>query len=246
MAKVQCLVKNYVKLLLLSNFFVTLRLKTQHKLFFLSKNRMKKILLLLATCLVCYGTLHAVPAKRGFKTFTQADGKTITVQAVGDEFHHSVITQDGLTVQRADDGQFYYRTASGITGQLAHDAASRDAQELTFIAAQGDKLTPGAQPQTRARRAPATPRKVGQREMPTTGTPRIPVLLVNFADKQMSHTKAQIQSHYTQGSTSAYQSLSTSPTASTSHNLSSMASIPCPARVPPTAATSGALTRAWH
>ncbi len=166
---------------------------------------MKKILLLLATCLVCYGTLHAVPAKRGFKTFIQADGKTITLQAVGDEFHHSVITQDGLTVQRADDGQFYYRTASGITGQLAHDAASRDAQELTFIAAQGDKLTPGAQLQTRARRAPATPRKVGQREMPTTGTPRIPVLLVNFADKQMSHTKAQIQSHYTQGSTSAYQ-----------------------------------------
>ncbi|MBQ9216785.1 MAG: M6 family metalloprotease domain-containing protein [Muribaculaceae bacterium] len=166
---------------------------------------MKKILLLLAASLLSIGTLQAVPAKRGFKTFTQADGKSITVQAVGDEFHHRVITQDGLTVQRATDGQFYYATASGITGQLAHDAVSRDAQELSFIAAQADKLTPAAQPQTRSRRAPATPRKVGQREMPTTGTPRIPVLLVNFADKQMTHTKAQMLSHYTQGESSAYQ-----------------------------------------
>jgi len=168
-------------------------------------NNMKKKLLLLSICLLCFSIVQAVPAKRGFKTFKQNDGKTITVQAVGDEFHHSVITQDGLTVQRANDGKFYYRTASGITSQLAHDAASRDAQELNFIAAQGDKLTLAAQPQSRARRAPATPRKVGQQLMPTTGTPRIPVLLVNFADKQMSHTKAQMQSHYTQGANSAYQ-----------------------------------------
>ena len=168
-------------------------------------NKMKKILLLFTACLLCVSTMQAVPAKRGFKTFNQADGKTITLQMVGDEFHHSILTQDGLTVQRAGDGKFYYSTASGITTQLAHDAACRDAQELSFIAAQGDKITLAAQTQTRARRAPAMPRKVGQTEMPTTGTPRIPVLLVNFADKQMTHTMAQIQNHYTQGSTSAYQ-----------------------------------------
>ena len=78
-------------------------------------NKMKKILLLFTACLLCVSTMQAVPAKRGFKTFNQADGKTITLQMVGDEFHHSILTQDGLTVQRAGDGKFYYSTASGIT-----------------------------------------------------------------------------------------------------------------------------------
>ena len=41
-------------------------------------------MLLLAVALIA----NAVPAKRGWQTRTQADGTTIEVQLVGDEFCH--------------------------------------------------------------------------------------------------------------------------------------------------------------
>ena len=47
-------------------------------------------------------SLYAVPAKRGWQTVTQADGSTIEVQLVGDEFYHFLINRDGKQVREAD------------------------------------------------------------------------------------------------------------------------------------------------
>ena len=42
---------------------------------------------------------NAVPARRGWQTRTQADGTTIEIQQVGDEFYHYMINRDGKEVR---------------------------------------------------------------------------------------------------------------------------------------------------
>ena len=42
---------------------------------------------------------NAVPARRGWQTRTQADGTTIEIQLVGDEFYHYMINRDGKEVR---------------------------------------------------------------------------------------------------------------------------------------------------
>ena len=51
----------------------------------------------------------AVPAYPEPFTFTQPDGSTITLMAVGDEFQNGLTTADGLTVEKGADGFMYYR-----------------------------------------------------------------------------------------------------------------------------------------
>lgn len=45
---------------------------------------------------------NAVPARRGWQTRTQADGSTIEVQVIGDEFYHYTINQDGKRVREVN------------------------------------------------------------------------------------------------------------------------------------------------
>lgn len=66
---------------------------------------MKKIsviVLLLGAAL----TVFAVPAQRGWQTRTQADGTTIEVQVIGDEFYHYTINRDGQQIRLNQDGMY--------------------------------------------------------------------------------------------------------------------------------------------
>ena len=59
---------------------------------------MRKLVAVLLLCgVVC--AAYAVPAKRGWQTRIQADGTTIEVQQVGDEFYHYTINRDGQRVR---------------------------------------------------------------------------------------------------------------------------------------------------
>ena len=69
---------------------------------------MKKILLLTMAAVVAWTAAMAVPAKPGLNSIKLSDGSTLQVQAIGDEWHHSLATADGLTIALADDGFFYY------------------------------------------------------------------------------------------------------------------------------------------
>ena len=138
----------------------------------------------------------AVPAKPGFITYIQSDGTQITVQLKGDEFFHYFITQDGLPVDRDDSGNFRYVTQAGISQMIAHNQSERTAAELSFIAQQSTRLQAIEQPQHKARRAAARPRKVGHAQVPTTGSPRVPILLVQYTDKQMTNSVEQFEAHY--------------------------------------------------
>lgn len=59
---------------------------------------MKKIVSLAIVCVIAM-MAYAVPAKRGWQTRTQADGTTIEVQQVGDEFYHYTINREGKRVR---------------------------------------------------------------------------------------------------------------------------------------------------
>lgn len=62
---------------------------------------MKKITTLCLSLLVAI-TVFAVPARRGWQTRTQADGTTIEVQQIGDEFYHYMINREGQRVREID------------------------------------------------------------------------------------------------------------------------------------------------
>lgn len=168
---------------------------------------MKKILTLLMVMLCAWSAVLAVPAKRGFQTYTQSDGSQITVQAMGDEFFHYFITQDGLPVGVTEQGDFHYMTATGVSSVMAHNAMDRNGAELSFIADQEASMREAMTMPARAkaRQVSARPRKVGDTQVPTMGSPRVPILVVQYTDKKMCHTMEQFEEHYKNGAKSVYQ-----------------------------------------
>ena len=172
---------------------------------------MKKLFLLCMAIVTAYFVAMAVPAKPGETTLTQSDGTQITVHTVGDEWLSSILTQDGLTVERASNGDFYYRTADGITDVRAHNTADRSAAEAQWVREHATNLTLQslATPATDARRASARrvsgPQKAASTQVPTIGTPRVPIIVIEYSDKKLSNDISTFRSQYTSGSSSAYQ-----------------------------------------
>lgn len=146
---------------------------------------MRRLLAYAIFCLAIWATAMAVPAKPGVRIIKQADGTTIHLRLAGDEWHHSFTTDEGLTVARGVDGNFYYRTAAGMSTVVAHDASQRSEQEKAYVTANTENLSLKSLFTTaqRARRSKAlVARKASQ--VPQTGSPRIPVILVNYKDKK--------------------------------------------------------------
>ncbi|MBO5618879.1 MAG: M6 family metalloprotease domain-containing protein [Paludibacteraceae bacterium] len=126
---------------------------------------MKKITTLLVLCALTLAA-YAVPARRGWQTRTQADGTTIEIQQIGDEFYHYTINRDGKRV-REINGMYE------VVGE-APTPAEFNAKRLA----------------AKARRAPMGPRKV------VGSTPNLApkgvIILANFKDTKMqsAHTQA--------------------------------------------------------
>ena len=62
---------------------------------------MKKVFMAMMLCAVTLAA-YAVPARRGWQTRTQADGSTIEVKVIGDEFYHYTINKEGLRVREVN------------------------------------------------------------------------------------------------------------------------------------------------
>ena len=169
---------------------------------------MKKIMTMALAAMIGLGA-NAIPAKRSAVTVTQSDGTQITVTMVGDEWHHSFVTADGLTVQRAEGtNDFYYRTRDGITTQRAHAAADRTASELSFLAVQRDRLTMEAiaTPTQQSKKARMNERRRAS-QTPSLGSNRVPVILVQYKDIKFknNHTLSTFQQQYQTGNQSVRQ-----------------------------------------
>ncbi len=171
---------------------------------------MRKLLSLALVAAMAVGVAHAVPAKRGFNNFTQSDGSTISVELQGDEFMHAFVTSDGLTVRRADNGDFYYTSPQGMSQVRAHNAGQRTSDELAYISANQSQmnmvsLAVAAQGNGRASIRHNGPAKVGDTQVPNQGVVRVPVLLVEYQDKAMANTVEAMNETYQTGEVSAHQ-----------------------------------------
>ncbi|MBR6283886.1 MAG: M6 family metalloprotease domain-containing protein [Muribaculaceae bacterium] len=169
---------------------------------------MKRTLLLMLALSAYVTMLWSVPARPGVVVLPQSDGGTVSVRLLGDEWHSRLVTaSDGFTVGRDAQGDVYYKLDGKLTHVRCHDASMRTADEQAFVAANREALMAGMAEtlwQTE-RRASAAPRRVGSTQVPVTGQPRIPILLVQYTDKAMANPKEAFVQQYTQGPSSAYQ-----------------------------------------
>ena len=164
---------------------------------------MKKNFLLLTAAVLCVLVAQAVPAQPGLNAVTQADGSTIMLQTVGDEWHSALLTSDGLAVARGADGNFYYLLSSQLTTMRAHDPMQRSAQEASWVQPRRSQLSPQMPVQAVQRRANSSVPKLLASQVPHVGAPRVPILLVEFSDKAMSNSLVDFEAHFNQGSVSA-------------------------------------------
>ena len=171
---------------------------------------MRKVIIMMAACLLGAASAFAVPAKRVPTNITQSDGTKVTITMMGDEWSHSYVTSDFKTVGIGNDGDVYYRTSSGLSNVRAHEIVQRNAAELGFLSKNTtimglDALTK-SNPRSKARSMSYTnPMKVGSTQVPTTGTPRVPVIVIEYSDKKCSNPLSTFTSTYTSGSSSVYQ-----------------------------------------
>ena len=170
---------------------------------------MKKIFLLTLAIVVAWTAAMAVPAKPGLNTVTMSDGTTLQVQVLGDEWNHSLATADGLTIAFGDDGLFYYVVSGNISNVRAHDVANRSAAELSFVNANKDQMTMAAIQEAKyqsGKLRSVQPRNVSLKasQVPNNGSPRVPIILVQYTDKSMKHTKTQFEAQYNTNAKSVF------------------------------------------
>ncbi len=139
---------------------------------------MKRTLLAIAIAATACLMAMAVPAKPGHVTHVQSDGSTVTLVMQGGELQRSMMTMDGLTVARNEHGDYCYVAGSSLSHVLAHDQGSRGLEEIAFIAAYRDQMSLDAA----SRRAPQRSGENEHPQVPTTGSPRIPIILANYTD----------------------------------------------------------------
>lgn len=120
----------------------------------------------------------AVPAKSVPFTHVQSDGSTVTLVMRGGEFNHSLMTIDGLTVAQCDNGDYCYTASGRLSNVLAHDAGQRGIEEKAFIIAYRNQMTLAST----GRRVPRRDGENDNPQVPTMGSPRIPIILVNYTD----------------------------------------------------------------
>ena len=120
----------------------------------------------------------AVPAKPVPFTHVQSDGSTVTLVMRGGEFNHSLMTLDGLTVARSASGDYCYTAGGSLSDVVAHDKDNRSIEEQAFIIAYRNQMTLGAGASRMPRRADENTSP----QVPTLGSPRIPIILVNYTD----------------------------------------------------------------
>ncbi len=136
---------------------------------------MRTYLLTLISVLLC-ADLFAVPAQRQQRRLTLADGTTVVATLCGDEHYHWWQTADGQVLEEVE----------GMPSRYVRSQAT--AEEA---AARGIALRAKA----------AAPQRIGSQAtapLPATGSPKVPVVLVNFQDSvfHVADTDEGIREYY--------------------------------------------------
>ena len=139
---------------------------------------MKRLFLLIVALATLCEMAMAVPAKPVPMTHVQSDGTTVTLMMRGGKFNHSLMTMDGLTVAQSPSGDYCYLASGSLSDVIAHDAGCRGIEEQAFITVYRDRMTLDSAIQRSPRRAEGNDAP----QVPTMGSPRIPIILVNYTD----------------------------------------------------------------
>lgn len=118
------------------------------------------------TCSVAYiAPASAIKAKPGLITYTQPDGSQIEIRLEGNSFCHRATTEDGRRLMITDAGE-YRVSPPGHIGNLLMSAPSDATNPQNLPIANGPGLC--------------------QKRFPASGTPRVPVILVEYSDRSFS------------------------------------------------------------
>lgn len=146
-----------------------------------------KYVLATITALFTTASIWAVPAKKIVQTIPQSDGTTLTVIQTGDERFHTFVTADGIPVEQADNGDFHYLTAQGISTMAAHEQSHRSDAERKFLEENSaemsiDRIAAFRTAKSLRNGIAAKVAAENTDHIPTTGENRIPVLLLEYTD----------------------------------------------------------------
>lgn len=178
------------------------------------KIKMKKILFLLLLTLLGLDESMAVPARPGKITIQQPDGTNVTIELRGDEYSHTAYTEDGYPLTANSHGVYEYASVSNgqlvASGIKATEINRRPAGAKAFLK-QFDKscleeYNKTQQAKVSAIRARHNARKAQTRglgdtrlrisNVPTTGSPKALVVLVEFLDKKFSDYVGDARTFY--------------------------------------------------
>lgn len=146
-----------------------------------------------ALLLAATSTANAVKMKPGLATIRQSDGTTLSVRAFGDEDFSYFVASDG-TLLYHEGTDFYIATVANDgtlspTDVLAHEPKQRTAKETSLIAKQDRQLFfKNMNTTATANRLKRERIETNSTLLPHIGSPRIPVLLVEFSDSTFKFT----------------------------------------------------------
>lgn len=137
--------------------------------------------------IACSVTCMAVKRHQGAVTVRQSDGTTLTVRGFGNHDFNYFTTTDGVLLYQ--DGLNFYIAETGSdgmlrsTGVLAHENGNRGEAELRLIGAQ-DKALFNSMMSANATKARMRREPLAENStlLPHTGSPKVPVILVEFSD----------------------------------------------------------------
>ncbi len=125
---------------------------------------MRKFITIAAAILCLSQVIVAVPAKRGLIQRVQPDGSTIMVQVHGDEWFHYVTDEKGNILEENESGYMVRSSATTIAALQEKMAMAQAVKDWTASRRQEEMMLASK----------------------VSGSPKIPVILVQFSDKQFT------------------------------------------------------------
>lgn len=150
----------------------------------------KKTLLTLVMAMLAVAAAWSAKVMPGVFSNTQSDGSVLKVQGFGDENFCWYRTTDGILLWH-EGTDFFYATLDSegnmaSSGILAHEQANRSEAE-TAVAVKADEATISKAGKAARARKKETVQPVSRTVFPHTGSPKVLVVLADFADRKFAY-----------------------------------------------------------
>ena len=150
---------------------------------------MKNLKLILATLSLTVGaSAFAIPAKLGVRQLKQPDGSSIAVKLVGNRNLHFYTTVDDQILIQDNDGFFCYAELTERGDLISTDIRPVDSKKVKGVTLSPQVVERIKSARVATRALPQEGMGLYQNYYPTKGSPKVPVILVEFQDVKFSDT----------------------------------------------------------